>query len=109
MLNARDLEKMWSTNARWKGITRPYKAGDVARLRGSLEVKYTLAELGAQKLWTLLHKEDYVPALGALTGHQAAQMVGAGLKAIYVSGWQVAGDNNETGETYPDQRLYPAA
>lgn len=98
----------WKSNPRWKGITRPYSAEDVRRLKGSVEIKYTWAEQGAAKLWDLFSKNDHIPALGAITGHQAVQMVQAGLKAIYVSGWQVAGDNNTASETYPDQSLYPA-
>ena len=93
---------------RWAGIVRPYAEADVERLRGSLRVHYTLADRGARRLWDLLHTEDYVNALGALTGSQAVQMVRAGLKAIYLSGWQVAADANTSGNTYPDQSLYPA-
>jgi isocitrate lyase len=93
---------------RWEGIERPYGAEDVARLRGSVHVEHTLARLGAERLWELLHREDYVPALGALTGGQAVQMVKAGLNAIYLSGWQVAADANLAGHTYPDQSLYPS-
>jgi isocitrate lyase len=93
---------------RWHGIERPYGAGDVARLRGSVAIEHTLARLGAERLWSLLNDEDYVPALGAMTGGQAVQMVRAGLKAIYLSGWQVAADANLAGHTYPDQSLYPA-
>ena len=96
-----------STNGRWQGIERPYTSEDVARLRGTVQVEHTLARLGAERLWSLLHSEDYVPALGALTGGQAVQMVKAGLKAIYLSGWQVAADANLGGHTYPDQSLYP--
>ncbi len=96
------------TNGRWEGIERPYTAEDVLRLRGTVQVEHTLARLGAERLWSLLHSEDYVPALGALTGGQAVQMVKAGLKAIYLSGWQVAADANLGGHTYPDQSLYPA-
>jgi isocitrate lyase len=92
---------------RWEGIVRPYSAEQVERLRGSVSIAYTLADLGARRLWTLLQTEEYVHALGALTGAQAVQMVRAGLKAIYVSGWQVAADGNTTGHTYPDQSLYP--
>lgn len=95
-------------NSRWQGITRPYSNEDVERLRGSVRIEYTLARLGADRLWNLLHGEPYVPALGALTGNQAVQMVQAGLKAVYVSGWQVAGDANQAGQMYPDQSLYPA-
>jgi isocitrate lyase len=93
---------------RWAGIQRDYTAADVERLRGSLRIEYTLARHGAKRLWSLLHSEDYLPTLGAITGAQAVQMVKAGAKGIYVSGWQVAGDNNLAGETYPDQSLYPA-
>src|SRR5213595_1523811 len=95
-------------DARWRGITRPYSSTDVKRVRGSLRIEHTLARRGAEKLWQLLQNEDYVAALGALTGNQAMQQVKAGLKAIYVSGWQVAADANVTGQTYPDQSLYPA-
>src|SRR5690606_10366487 len=93
---------------RWAGVTRDYTAADVLRLRGSVQEEHTLARLGAERLWRLLHEEDYVPALGAVTGGQAVQQVRAGLKAIYVSGWQVAADANTAGHTYPDQSLYPA-
>src|SRR5262245_30616896 len=93
---------------RWTGVLRPYDAQAVARLRGSLRVDYTLATRGSQRLWELLHTEPHVAALGALTGNQAVQMVRAGLKAIYLSGWQVAADANSAGQTYPDQSLYPA-
>ena len=102
-----DLSKQWSHYPRWTGLIRPYSADDVERLRGSVLVEHTLAKLGAQRLWDLLHTERYVPALGALTGNQAIQQVRAGLKAIYVSGWQVAADNNGAGHMYPDQSLYP--
>jgi len=95
-------------DARWRGITRPYSSAEVERLRGSLRIEHTLARRGAEKLWQLLHNEDYVAALGALTGNQAMQQVKAGLKAIYVSGWQVAADANLAGQMYPDQSLYPA-
>src|ERR1700732_4025200 len=98
----------WETNPRWKGVTRPYALADVEKLRGSVHVEYTLAKLGAERLWRLLHEEEYVPALGAMTGNQAVQQVKAGLKAIYVSGWQVAADANDAGQMYPDQSLYPA-
>jgi isocitrate lyase len=97
----------WSKNPRWQGIHRPYKPEDVARLRGSIRIEHTLARLGAERLWELLHTDNYVPALGALTGNQAVQQVKAGLKAIYVSGWQVAADANDSGDMYPDQSLYP--
>ena len=102
------LEKDWSSNSRWKGVKRPYAGADVVRLRGSIRLHYTLAFLGAKKLWHLVNTEDYVHALGAVTGNQAVQMVRAGLKAIYVSGWQVAADANDSFQTYPDQSLYPA-
>ena len=101
------LEKNWSTDARWKGVTRPYSPADVLRLRGSVTIEYTLARLGSERLWELVNTEPYVHSLGALTGTQAVQMVQAGLKAIYVSGWQVAGDMNSSFNTYPDQSLYP--
>src|SRR5919199_2732740 len=95
-------------SGRWEGIERPYTAEDVARLRGSVRIEYTLARLGAERLWELMHGGSYVKALGALTGNQAVQQVKAGLKAIYVSGWQVAADANLAGHMYPDQSLYPA-
>jgi isocitrate lyase len=98
----------WASNPRWAGITRPYSADDVERLRGSIHIEYTLAQHGAQRLWELLHTEAYVPALGAMTGNQAIQQVNAGLQAIYVSGWQAAADANDAGQMYPDQSLYPA-
>src|SRR5215475_11850098 len=93
---------------RWDGIARPYTTEDVERLRGSVVVEHTLARLGAERLWSLLQTEPFVPSLGALSGNQAVQMVKAGLKAIYVSGWQVAADANLAGQMYPDQSLYPA-
>lgn len=102
------LQNRWARNERWRGITRGYTAQDVVKLRGSVEIKYTLAERGAKRLWELLHNEPYVPALGAMTGCQAVQQVQAGLKAIYLSGWQVAADANLAGQMYPDQSLYPA-
>jgi isocitrate lyase len=102
------LERRWAEERRWAGIIRPYSAEEVVRLRGSLRIEHTLAARGAEKLWSLLNREPYVPALGALTGNQAVQMVRAGLKAIYLSGWQVAGDANLGESTYPDQSLYPA-
>jgi len=102
------LEMDWRTNPRWAGITRPYTAEEVERLRGSIHIEHTLARLGAERLWNLLHSERFVAALGAMSGNQAVQQVGAGLKAIYVSGWQVAADANDAGQTYPDQSLYPA-
>jgi len=94
--------------SRWDGVERPYTTADVERLRGTVKIDYTLARLGAERLWELMHSEPYVHALGALTGNQAVQMVQAGLKAVYVSGWQVAADANDAGHTYPDQSLYPA-
>lgn len=98
----------WANNSRWNGIQRNYSAADVVRLRGTIGVDHTLARRGAERLWKSLHKEDYVNALGALTGNQAMQQVKAGLQAIYLSGWQVAADANLAGEMYPDQSLYPA-
>ena len=105
---AQALAKDWAKNSRWKGIKRNYTAEDVVRLRGSVMVEHTLAKRGSEKLWNLMHTEPFVNALGALTGNQAMQQVKAGLKAIYLSGWQVAGDANVAGEMYPDQSLYPA-
>ncbi len=103
-----ELTRTWKTDPRWAGIARPYSAADVERLRGSVHIEYTLARMGATRFWELLHSEEFVPAFGALTGNQAVQQVEAGLKAIYLSGWQVAADNNPAQETYPDQSLYPA-
>ena len=105
---ADQLKHDWATNPRWKGVTRNYTAHDVVRLRGTVPVEHSLAKLGAQKLWRSLQTEDFINALGALTGNQAMQQVKAGLKAIYLSGWQVAADANLAGEMYPDQSLYPA-
>jgi isocitrate lyase len=105
---AYDLQQYWSTDPRWKGIKRNYTAEQVVNLRGSNPIDYSLSKRGSEKLWNLLHSEDYVNTLGALTGMQALQQVKAGLKAIYLSGWQVAGDANLAGEMYPDQSLYPA-
>jgi len=105
---AEQLQNEWTTDPRWRGVQRSYTASDVVRLRGAIQEEHTLARRGAERLWRLLHEEDYVPALGALTGNQAVQMVRAGLKAIYLSGWQVAADANLAGQTYPDQSLYPA-
>jgi isocitrate lyase len=105
---ADQLKLDWSNNPRWEGITRTYSAEDVVRLRGTVAIEHSLARLGAEKLWRYLHTEDFVAALGALTGNQAMQQVKAGLKAIYLSGWQVAADANVAGEMYPDQSLYPA-
>jgi len=105
---AATLKKAWAEDARWKGIQRPYSPEDVTRLRGTVQIEYTLARVGAEKLWGYMHEKSYVNALGALTGNQAMQQVKAGLDAIYLSGWQVAGDANLSGEMYPDQSLYPA-
>jgi isocitrate lyase len=102
------LSTDWQLNPRWAGITRPYTMQDVERLRGSLYIEHTLARQGAERFWDLLQSDSYVPALGAMTGNQAVQQVKAGLKAIYVSGWQVAADANDAGQMYPDQSLYPA-
>jgi isocitrate lyase len=104
---ARDLEASWRNETRWADVERPYSGQDVVRLRGSVQEEHTLARLGAERLWTLLHDEPYINALGAMSGGQAVQMVRAGLKAIYLSGWQVAADANTAGHTYPDQSLYP--
>ena len=103
------LKKDWAENPRWKGVRRPYTAEDVVRLRGSLQIEHTLARRGAEKLWKLVNTEPFVNALGALTGNQAMQQVKAGLKAIYLSGWQVAGDANDAFQMYPDQSLYPVS
>jgi len=108
MRNGNTPEQQWNTDPRWSGVTRPYTAEDVHRLRGSIQIEYTLARLGAERLWWLLHNEPYLPALGALSGNQAVQQVQAGLQAIYLSGWQVAADANDAGQMYPDQSLYPA-
>ncbi|MGO9254778.1 MAG: isocitrate lyase [Bryobacteraceae bacterium] len=105
---AEELLRSWETDPRWRGIVRPYRAEDVVRLRGSVRIEHTLARMGAERLWHLMHTEPYVAALGALTGNQAVQQVQAGLKAIYLSGWQVAGDANLGCQMYPDQSLYPA-
>ena len=104
---AAQMSQDWSKSPRWAGISRPYAAEQVLRLRGSFMVEHTMARMGAERLWALLHTDPFVRALGAVTGNQAVEMVQAGLKAIYMSGWQVAGDNNSAGETYPDQSLYP--
>lgn len=103
----REMEKAWATDPRWEGVERPYGPEEVQKLRGSLRVEHTLARAGAERLWELMHSEPYVNALGALSGNQAVQQVEAGLKAIYLSGWQVAGDNNSSMQMYPDQSLYP--
>ncbi len=107
-LEAQKLQKEWTENPRWRGIKRGYTAEDVVRLRGSLQPEHTLAKRGAEKLWNLVTTEPFVNSLGALTGNQALQQAKAGLKAVYLSGWQVAGDANLAGEMYPDQSLYPA-
>jgi isocitrate lyase len=104
----KQIERDWEDNPRWDGITRDYTADDVLRLRGSIDVEHTFAKMGAERLWELLQDEPYVNALGALTGNQAIQQVRAGLKAIYLSGWQVAADANLAGQMYPDQSLYPS-
>lgn len=111
MMNSQQVARLateWETDTRWKGVKRPYTAEDVLRLRGSVQIEHTLARMGANRLWRLLSTEPYVAALGALTGNQAVQQVKAGLKAIYLSGWQVAADANLAGQMYPDQSLYPA-
>src|SRR2546430_9026925 len=108
MLGTEELEQSWKSSERWAGILRPYGGGEVDRLRGTIDVRHTLAERGSEKLWKLLNSDGYVAALGALTGNQAIQQVGAGLRAIYVSGWQVAADGNDAGQMYPDLSLYPA-
>ncbi|WP_327103665.1 isocitrate lyase [Nonomuraea glycinis] len=105
---AEQLQDEWDNDPRWEGIERTYSAEDVIKLRGSVQEEHTLARLGAERLWHLLHTEEYVHSLGALTGNQAVQQVQAGLRAIYLSGWQVAADANLGGQTYPDQSLYPA-
>jgi isocitrate lyase len=102
-----ELEEKWQTDKRWEGIKRAYTATDVVKLRGSVQIKYSFAEMGAKRLWRFLHSEPFVAALGAMSGCQAVQQVQAGLKAIYLSGWQVAADANSIGHTYPDQSLYP--
>ena len=108
MWQARELEQGWKIDERWDGVHRPYRAEDVVRLRGSVRIEHSLARMGAERLWRLLTSEEFVAALGALTGHQAVQQVQAGLRAVYMSGWQVAADANDAGQTYPDQSLYPA-
>jgi len=105
---AAEMTRHWHSDARWRGTKRPYSSQQVIKLRGSIQVEHTLARIGAERLWTLLQAEPYVAALGALTGNQAVQQVQAGLKAIYLSGWQVAADANDAGHMYPDQSLYPA-
>lgn len=106
--NNNGLAEHWRTNARWMGILRPYTPEDVYRLRGTVQVEHSLAKMGAERLWHLIHHENFVAALGALTGNQAIQQVRAGLQAVYLSGWQVAADANGAGQMYPDQSLYPA-
>jgi isocitrate lyase len=105
--SAEEIQRSWETDPRWRGITRSYTADDVARLRGTIHIEHSLARHGAERLWHLLHHEAPVRALGALTGNQAVQQVAAGLKSIYLSGWQVAADANSAGQMYPDQSLYP--
>ena len=105
---AEEIQKDWDTNPRWKGVTRNYTAEQVVKLQGTVVEEATLARRGSEILWDLVNNEDYINSLGALTGNQAVQQVRAGLKAIYLSGWQVAGDANLSGHTYPDQSLYPA-
>src|ERR1700741_5434655 len=102
------LRTEWDTNPRWKGVTRPYSAEEVINISGSVQIEYSLARNGAEKLWNRLQSDAWVAGLGALTGNQAIQEVTAGMKAIYLSGWQVAGDANLSGEMFPDQSLYPA-
>src|ERR1700741_1879827 len=106
-LNGDALNVEWSRNPRWRGVLRPYRAEEVLRLRGSVRIEHTLARLGAEKFWRLLHGEQVTGALGCMSGNQAVQAIQAGLKAIYCSGWQVAGDGNSAVEMYPDQSLYP--
>lgn len=108
MNEAMKLKAEWDSNPRWKGIKREYSAAEVLKLRGSVKIEHTLARMGADRLWELMHSEEYVHALGALTGNQAVQQVRAGLEAIYLSGWQVAADANLSGHMYPDQSLYPS-
>src|SRR5258706_9051513 len=107
-LTASEMNRQWNSDPRWTGVERPYSSEDVVKLRGSIQVEHTIGRLGAERLWWLLNHESYVAALGALTGNQAVQQVRAGLKAIYLSGWQVAADANDAGQMYPDQSLYPA-
>lgn len=108
MKTAKELQHNWETDRRWEGVIRPYSAEEVLGLRGTIKIEYTLARLGAERLWDLCQTEPFIRSLGAQTGCQAVQQVQAGLKSIYVSGWQVAGDMNDAGQTYPDQSLYPA-
>jgi len=106
---AAELQQQWQQQHRWQGVTRPYSAAEVLRLRGSIDIEYTLARMGSEKLWRMMQAQPYVNALGALTGNQAMQQVKAGLQAIYLSGWQVAADANNAGQMYPDQSLYPVS
>jgi isocitrate lyase len=106
--SAKELEQEWQSQPRWRGVKRGYRGEDVVRLRGTVDVEHSLARIGAEKLWRFLNEKPFVNALGALTGNQAMQQVRAGLDAIYLSGWQVAGDANLSGQMYPDQSLYPA-
>src|SRR3984885_2941027 len=107
-LSADEIRRNWQDSPRWRGVTRPYKAEDVVRLRGTIPVEHTVARITAEKLWRYINEKPFVNSLGALTGNQALQQVKAGLDAIYLSGWQVAGDANLAGQMYPDQSLYPA-
>ncbi len=110
MYTKKEIEQLandWKTNPRWNGIVRPYTPEEVIKMRGSIHLDYTLAKMGAEKLWKLFHTEPFIRALGAVTGCQAVQQVQAGLKAIYASGWQVAADGNDARATYPDLSLYP--
>jgi isocitrate lyase len=106
--NSPEMESEWQSNPRWAGVIRSYKTSDVEKLRGSVQIEHTLARLGAERLWKLLHEGSCLLALGAVTGNQVLQQVKAGLRAVYVSGWQVAADANDAGQVYPDQSLYPA-
>ena len=108
LATAEEMRKTWRDSPRWRGVERPYSAEDVVRLRGTIAVEHSIARLTAEKLWRYVNEKPFVNALGALTGNQAMQQVKAGLDAIYLSGWQVAGDANLAGEMYPDQSLYPA-
>ena len=108
LASAQELQKRWDSDPRWKSVKRVYKAEDVVKLRGSVKIEHSLARMGAERLWKLLHTEEKICCLGALTGNQAVQQVQAGLKAIYLSGWQVAADANHAAQMYPDQSLYPA-
>ena len=107
-MTAAEMKQSWANDARWQGVTRRYTPEDVLRVRGTVHVEHSLARMGAERLWTDLHGSEPVRALGALTGNQAVEMVSAGLRAIYLSGWQVAADANSAGQMYPDQSLYPA-